>query len=120
MEEWQVPVKIELLSEHMFSKDDIDEMLRLREKNKNKGLIDQRRMSEIMLKAREDAKIENEKNKQNDINMEAEEKKESQRIGESTANNQTHNGDKKKEKNNNSSNDSNNNAQQNKDKISHC
>ena len=55
--------RLKLLSEHMFSKDDIDEMLRLREKNRNKGLIDQRRMSEIMLKAREDAKIENEKNK---------------------------------------------------------
>ena len=61
--------RLKLLSEHMFSKDDIDEMLRLREKNKNKGLINQRRMSEIMLKAHEDAKIENEKNKQNDINM---------------------------------------------------
>ena len=41
-------------------------MLRLREKNKKKGknLVDNRRMSELMLKGIEEAKMENEKNKQ--------------------------------------------------------
>ena len=62
--------RLKLLSEHLFSASDIDQMLRLREKklNKNKNLIDNRRMSELMLKGLEEAKLENEKNKQNAFN----------------------------------------------------
>ena len=58
--------RLKLLSEHLFSTSDIDQMLRLREKNKKKGknLVDNRRMSELMLKGIEEAKMENEKNKQ--------------------------------------------------------
>lgn len=58
--------RLKLLSEHLFSTSDIDQMLRLREKNKkkNQNLVDNRRMSELMLKGIEEAKIENEKNKQ--------------------------------------------------------
>ena len=59
--------RLKLLSEHLFSKDDIDEMLRLREKNKKKNLVDTRRMSEIMLKALDNARMENEKNKENNL-----------------------------------------------------
>ena len=62
--------RLKLLSEHLFSASDIDQMLRLREKklNKNKNLVDNRRMSELMLKGLEEAKLENEKNKKNDLN----------------------------------------------------
>ena len=62
--------RLKLLSEHLFSASDIDQMLRLREKklNKGKNLIDNRRMSELMLKGFEEAKLENEKNKKNDLN----------------------------------------------------
>ena len=62
--------RLKLLSEHLFSASDIDQMLRLREKklNKGKNLIDNRRMSELMLKGLEEAKLENEKNKKNDLN----------------------------------------------------
>ena len=62
--------RLKLLSEHLFSTSDIDQMLRLREKklNRGKNLVDNRRMSELMLKGLQEAKLENEKNKQNDLN----------------------------------------------------
>ena len=62
--------RLKLLSEHLFSTSDIDQMLRLREKKLNRGrnLVDNRRMSELMLKGLQEAKLENEKNKQNDLN----------------------------------------------------
>ena len=63
--------RLKLLSQNLFSTSDIDHILKLREKNrkKNEKLIDQRRMSELMLQARENAKLENEKNKQNELNI---------------------------------------------------
>ena len=64
--------RLKLLSENLFSTSDIDQMLKLREKNrkKNGNLIDNRRMSELMLKAQEETKLENEKKKQNEFNPE--------------------------------------------------
>ena len=65
--------RLKLLSENLFSASDIDQMLKLREKNrkKNGNLIDNRRMSELMLKALEETKLENEKNKQNEFKPDA-------------------------------------------------
>ena len=61
--------RLKLLSENLFSTSDIDQMLKMREKNrkKNGNLIDNRRMSELMLNALEDARKENEKNKLNEL-----------------------------------------------------
>ena len=72
--------RLKLLSEHLFSTSDIDEMLRLREKNKKKNLIDNRRMSEIMLKGIEEAKIEHENNQQAELKKAQEEEEEKKKI----------------------------------------
>ena len=58
--------RLQLLSDHLFATSDIDQILKLREKNKKKNLlVDTRRMSQIMREAAEKAKAENEKNKRN-------------------------------------------------------
>ena len=69
--------RLKLLSENLFSTSDIDQMLKMREKKRKKdgSLIDNRRMSQLMLNALEDAKNENEKNKQNELNKEITEEK---------------------------------------------
>ena len=60
--------RLQLLSEHLFSTDDIDQILKLREKNKkNDSVIDTRRMSLLMQKAADNAKAENDKAKNDEL-----------------------------------------------------
>ena len=70
--------RLKLLSENLFSTSDIDQMLRLREKNrrKNGNLVDNRRMSELMLQAQDLAKLANEQNKQEELNKDKKEEEE--------------------------------------------
>ena len=61
--------RLQLLSEHLFSTSDIDQILKLREKNKKKNMsvIDNRRMSQIMMEAAQKAKEENEKKNKEEL-----------------------------------------------------
>ena len=61
--------RLQLLSEHLFSTSDIDQILKLREKNKKKNasVVDTRRMSQIMAEAAFKAKEENEKIKKDEL-----------------------------------------------------
>ena len=61
--------RLQLLSEHLFATSDIEQIIKLREKNKKKNasVIDTRRMSNLMLDAAFKAKVENEKNKKEEL-----------------------------------------------------
>ena len=53
--------RLKLLSEHLFATSDIDQIIKLREKNKkNASVIDTRRMSVLMQQAADNATAENE------------------------------------------------------------
>ena len=62
--------RLQLLSDHMFATSDIDQILKLREKRKNKnagGVVDTRRMSLMMQEAADKARMENDKAKQEEL-----------------------------------------------------
>lgn len=60
--------RLKLLSEHLFATSDIDQIIKLREKNKkNASVIDTRRMSVLMQQAADNARAENEKKKNEEL-----------------------------------------------------
>ena len=60
--------RLKLLSEHLFATSDIDQIIKLREKNKkNASVIDTRRMSVLMQQAADKARTENEKKKNEEL-----------------------------------------------------
>ena len=59
--------RLKLLSDHLFAPSDIDQILKLREKNKNKNVVDTRRMSLLMQQAADRAREENEKLKKEEL-----------------------------------------------------
>ena len=61
--------RLQLLSEHLFAPSDIDQILKLREKNKKKNasVVDTRRMSQLMVEAALKLKEQDEKNKKEEL-----------------------------------------------------
>jgi hypothetical protein len=60
--------RLKLLSEHLFATSDIDQIIKLREKNKkNASVIDTRRMSVLMQQAADKARAENDKKKNEEL-----------------------------------------------------